>query len=171
MRFVRVSAILFLASAASLLPTTAAAQTAVQTSSDRQIHQWMDNFKHAFEARDTKAVMALYAPDIVAYDVTPPLQYVGNDSYTHDFATYFAGYKGPMHLEFRDCHISASGDVAIFFCLLHVNGTLTSGNPVTIWLRNTTALRRVNGRWLDFHDHISVPADMQTGKALVDLHP
>ena len=29
---------------------------------------------------------------------------------------------------------------------------MTNGKPTSIWLRNATALRRVNGRWLDFHD-------------------
>lgn len=170
MHLIRVCSTLLFASTISILP--AHSQTPPSNSSGQEIHQWMDNFKHAFEARDTKAIMALYAPDVVTYDVTPPLQYVGKQSYTMDFADYFAGYKGPMHLEFRDCHISASGDVAIFFCLIHVNGTLvSSGKQTSIWLRNTTALRRVNGHWLDFHDHVSVPADMQTSKALVDLKP
>jgi ketosteroid isomerase-like protein len=115
--------------------------------------------------------MALYAPDIVAYDITPPLQYSGMNSYTHDYATYFAAYKGPMHLEFRDCHISESGDLAVVFYLQRVTGTFTSGHASSIWLRVTTALRRVNGHWLDFHDHVSVPTDFATSKALVNLHP
>jgi ketosteroid isomerase-like protein len=171
MRLIRFSSALLIASTLSLLPARTHAQTTAQSASDRQIHQWMDDFKRAFDARDTKAVMALYAPDIVAYDITPPLQYVGKDSYTHDFAAYFAAYKGPMSLEFRDCHISAGADVAVFFCLEHVTATFTNGKPSSIWLRNTTALRRINGRWLDFHDHVSVPTDFDTNKALIDLHP
>jgi len=29
----------------------------------------------------------------------------------------------------------------------------------------------VNGKWLDFHDHVSVPVDIQSGKALLDVKP
>jgi hypothetical protein len=29
----------------------------------------------------------------------------------------------------------------------------------------------MNGRWLAVHDHISVPVDFDTGKALLDLKP
>lgn len=169
MQRIRLSSALLFALTFALLPLHIHAQAV--SSSEQQVRQWMNDFKHAFEARDTKAIMALYAPDVIAYDVTPPLQYVGKASYTKDWAGYFAGYKGPMHIEFRDCHISASGDIAILFCLLHVNGTLTNGKPASIWLRNTTALRRVNGHWLDFHDHVSIPADFATGKALDNLHP
>lgn len=141
------------------------------TSAESEIQQWMNDFKQAFEAKDTKAVMALYAPDVLAYDIVPPLQYVGSDAYAKDWDTYFASYKGPVTLEYQDCHISTSGDLAVVTCLERNTGTLTNGTPVSIWLRSTTALRRVNGRWLDFHDHVSVPTDFDTGKSKVDLVP
>ncbi len=160
-----------LLASSSLLPLASVAQNHASAGSEAEIRHWMDDFKRAFEARDTKAVMALYAPDVLVYDIVPPLQYSGTAAYTKDWETYFAGYKGRLTLESRDCRISASGDLAIFTCLEHTTGTLTDGKPVSIWLRNTTALRRVNGRWLDFHDHVSVPADMQTDKALTDLKP
>jgi ketosteroid isomerase-like protein len=161
----------FLFASTTLLPAVSVAQNHASSASEAEIRHWMDDFKRAFEARDTKAVMALYAPDILAYDVIPPLQYSGTAAYTKDWQTYFAGYKGRLTLEYRDCRISASGDLAIFTCLERSTGTLTNGQPVSIWLRDTTALRRVNGRWLDFHDHVSVPADMETGKAQTDLNP
>ena len=140
-------------------------------SSESEVRQWMADFKRAFEAKDTKAVMALYTPDILAYDIVPPLQYVGSDAYTKDYATYFAQYNGPVTLEYHDCHISTSGDLAVVTCLERNTGTLTNGTPVAIWLRDTTALRRVSGRWLDFHDHVSVPTDFNTGKSQTDLAP
>lgn len=164
----RLFSALLLASTALLLSCHQQENTA---SSETEIRQWMNDFKQAFEAKDTKAVMALYAPDVLAYDIVPPLQYVGSDAYGKDFATYFAGYKGPVTLEYRDCHIETSGDLAVVTCLEHNTGTLNNGTPVSIWLRDTTALRRVNGRWLDFHDHVSVPTDFDTGKSRLDLAP
>jgi len=135
------------------------------------VHQWMAEFTHAFDARDTNAVMELYTPDVVAYDTIPPLQYVGRDIYGRDFASFFAQFKGPLALELRDVHIQVSGDLALIDCLEHVTGTMTSGQPLDMWFRSTTGLRKVNGKWLDFHDHVSVPADFSTGRAVVDLKP
>lgn len=134
-------------------------------------HQWLDDFTRAFQARDTKAVMALYSSDILAYDLVAPLQYKGADAYGKDFDTFFSQYKGPLAIEYRDCGFSGTGDLAMITCLEHVSGTLTNGQHSSIWLRATSGLRRVNGRWLDFHDHISVPVDIETGKALLDLKP
>lgn len=163
-----------------LIPSLLLASTALltacnhgqdQASSIAEIHQWMDDFQRAFQARDTKAVMALYTPDILAYDIIPPLQYYGSDAYGKDFETYFAGYKGPLTLEYRDCHISADGNLALVACLERVTGTLTNGQSSSVWLRATSGLRRVNGHWLDFHDHVSVPVEVGTGKARLDLAP
>jgi hypothetical protein len=42
---------------------------------------------------------------------------------------------------------------------------------MNMWIRDTTGLRKVNGKWLDFHDHVSVPVDLATGKAVMDLKP
>lgn len=163
-----------------LIPSLLLASTALltacnhgqdQASSIAEIHQWMDDFQRAFQARDTKAVMALYTPDILAYDIIPPLQYNGSDAYGKDFETYFAGYKGPLTLEYRDCHISADGNLALVACLERVTGTLTNGQLSSVWLRATSGLRRVNGHWLDFHDHVSVPVEVGTGKARLDLAP
>jgi ketosteroid isomerase-like protein len=150
------------------LPSPAAAQTA--SAGETQVRHWLDDFQKAFAARDTEATMKLYAPDVIAYDITPPLQYVGKDAYTKDFATYYAGYKN-LAIEVRDVHIYVEGNLAIIACLEHVSGTLNSGQATSMWLRTTSGLRKVNGKWLDFHDHVSVPTDFDTGKSLTDLKP
>lgn len=39
------------------------------------------------------------------------------------------------------------------------------------WLRWTACYRKTNGKWLIGHEHVSVPADMGSGKAILDLEP
>ena len=136
------------------------------------VRQWLAAFTKAFEARDLNATMAFYSPEVIAYDLVPPLQYVGKDAYRKDFETFYSGFKGPLHMEMRDLHILTSGNLAVIEGLYQVSGTQASnGQPTTMWIRNTSVLRKENGRWLDVHDHVSVPADMDTGKALLDLKP
>lgn len=55
--------------------------------------------------------------------------------------------------------------------LTRLNGTIVDGPCVVMWVRETNLLRRKNGRWLVVHDHVSVPFDFATGKALTDLKP
>ena len=138
---------------------------------EAEVRQLLDVWAKAFQARDVNAIAALYAPDVVAYDVVPPLQYVGWDAYRKDYEEVLAQYKGPLEVEFRDVHISVQGDLAFEWYLARIGGTLANGEKSSIWMRVTSAFRKSNGKWLDIHDHTSVPADMATGKAKLDLKP
>jgi ketosteroid isomerase-like protein len=47
----------------------------------------------------------------------------------------------------------------------------TDGTRSTSWLCTTLGLRKTDGRWKVVHEHISVPFDMERGKAMLDLKP
>src|SRR4249919_1504196 len=138
---------------------------------DQRIRQIIERWRVAFEKKDANGVMAIYSRDVVAYDIVPPLQYVGYEAYRRDYQDFFAQYNGPIRVELRGLHVAASDTVAVAFMLERVTGTLKSGEPSDIWLRATQTYRKTDGRWLAVHDHISVPADLTTGKAVVDLKP
>lgn len=155
-------------------PGPAPAGTRVSArSSDREVKALYDRWTKAFEARDLEAVMACYAPsdEVVAYDVTPPLQYRGTATYRKDYQDYFDAYAGPLRVEYRNMRIMSSGDLGVFQALERITGRLKSGGRVDIWLRVTSIARRIGGQWLIVHDHVSVPADLATGKALQHLTP
>jgi ketosteroid isomerase-like protein len=40
-----------------------------------------------------------------------------------------------------------------------------------MWMRTTMFYRKVAGEWRITHEHVSVPFDMQSFKALLDLNP
>jgi ketosteroid isomerase-like protein len=46
-----------------------------------------------------------------------------------------------------------------------------NGQKSDFWLRWTACYRKANGKWLITHEHVSVPVDMESGKALLDLKP
>lgn len=129
--------------------------------------QW----KRAFEARDVNGVMALYAPDVVAYDAVPPLQFIGADDYRKDYATAFARFSEPPKISIPRIHIEQSGNIAFAFGLERLRATTTAGKAVDIWVRFTDGWERRNGQWVIAHEHVSVPVDMATGKARLDLTP
>ena len=128
-------------------------------------------WQHAFEARDVNGIMALYAPEVVAYDIVPPLQFKGEGAYRKDYSEFFSQFKGPVRSTIPDMEIEQSGDTAFAFGLEHLQGTMTDGTPVDTWLRFSDGWKRRNGRWLVVHEHVSVPVDLATGKARLDLKP
>ena len=140
-------------------------------SDEDAIRQLLNKWAQAFRAHDVNAIMAMYAPDVVAYDIAPPLQYIGADSYKRDYVEFLNGYDGPVETEMRDLRIVVDGNLAVAMCLERMSGTLKSGQKSDIWVRVTSCFRKVNGKWLDFHDHVSTPTDFATGKSLIDLKP
>ena len=141
--------------------------------SAKQIQQLLERWAQAFEAKDVDGVMAMYAPGaaLTAYDLVPPLQYKGADAYRKDYADFFGQFDGPLHVEIRDDHVEISGDLALAYGLERISGKLKSGQPVDVWVRYTSAFKRIGDQWRDIHDHISVPVDMNSGKARLDLKP
>lgn len=139
----------------------------------KEIRQVMAAWQKAFQAKDLNGVMATYATGnaLTAFDFVPPLEYKGADAYRKDYAGVFSNFDGPLHVEFRDNHIEAGGDLGLAYGLEHITGKMKSGTPVNIWLRYTAGFKKIDGQWRDIHDHISVPADTNSGKALLDLKP
>ena len=141
--------------------------------STAEIKSLFDHWKAAFQAKDIDGVMQTYAPgaQLVSYDIVPPLQFKGADAYRKDYTEFFAQFEGPVRVDLPDMHIEAGADVAIVYGLERLTGKLTNGTPVDMWMRYTEGLKRIDGRWFVVHEHISVPVDLATGKARLDLKP
>jgi len=158
------------------LPVPACAgrrQAGTAAQDEAEIRGLYERWAKAFRAHDVDAVMSVYAPGnaVVAYDLVPPLQYVGNDAYRKDYEEFLAQYEGPIDIEFRDLHIVAADGVGFIYGLERIRGTLKKGEKLDIWVRVTSGLRKIRGEWRIVHDHISVPADFETGKAMLALKP
>ena len=109
--------------------------------------------------KDVPALMKHYSPDIVTFDVRPPLKVQGEE-YRKNFERWFAAMQGPIDYETQDLRIAVSGDVAFCYSLSHVKGTWTSGKEADYWVRVTSGFQKINGRWLITHEHVSMPAKM-----------
>jgi uncharacterized protein (TIGR02246 family) len=125
----------------------------------------------AIRAMDLEGVMALYAPDIVSFDVEPPLRHLGTEAKRKNWSAVFTIYQAPLGYEVRDLSLSVGDDVAFAYSLNRISGTLRNGQRSEVWVRWTAGLRKVDGVWLITHDHASVPADFASGNAMVDLEP
>jgi ketosteroid isomerase-like protein len=156
---------------ASLLITGCFKERDHSADAARDIKQVFVDWAKAFEAKDVDGVMAMYAPNVTAFDIVPPLQFRGADAYRKDYASFFGQFSGPIQLEVPDMKIEVSGDTAFAYGLERIAGKTTSGAPVDMWLRYTEGLKNIDGKWRVVHEHISVPADMATGKAAMDLKP
>ncbi len=145
---------------------------ATQGSADETaIRQRIDTLVDAIRAMDLDSVMSLYAPDIVSFDVEPPLQHVGAEAKRKNWTNVFSMYARPLDYEVRDLAIVVGDDVAFGHGFIRMSGTLKTGNKTERWLRSTTCFRKIAGNWLIAHDQVSVPLDLDSGRALLNLEP
>lgn len=137
-----------------------------------EVRELVENWLKAVRAKDINGVMSHYAADILLFDLAPPLQYRGADAYRKNWEEWFSTFRGPIGYEIRDLSITASDDVAFCHSLNRISGTRTNGEETDVWVRATVSCRKIEGKWMITHEHISVPFYMDGSyKAAVDLKP
>ena len=136
-----------------------------------QIRGLIENKIKAVRAKDVDGATSDYAPDVLSFDVVNPLQYLGADAIRKRLGEWFSSFQGSIGLELRDLSITVGGAVAFSHCLSHVSATKTGGGALDMWWRETACYHKVEGKWLITHQHSSVPFDVESGKASLDLKP
>jgi len=138
---------------------------------DTAIHALLDERVRAIRAKDVDRLVASHTRDVIAFDLLDPLRYQGLDALRARIVAWFAGFDGPIGYGIHEVEIAAGEEVAFCHCLNRVEGTGTDGKAIEMWWRATIGFRRTGGRWMVTHEHSSVPFDMHSGKARLDLKP
>ncbi len=138
-----------------------------------QIATLLNAFTAALRAKDARATVALYARDVVAYDLAPPLEIKARTMRRpNHIQQWFDTWKGPIRSTPKALEIVVGKDVAYAFGLRHMTGTKTDGKRADLWFRATACFRREGGAWKIAHMHNSVPFAMDgSGRALLGLKP
>jgi ketosteroid isomerase-like protein len=142
-----------------------------KASPESEIRTLLERWSEAAGAKDIDRLMSLYSPDIVYFDVVPPLQYAGSAEVRANFLRWFDGWESSIGQEIGASQILVSGDVAVAFMLIRASGTRKDGREVAYWVRATVCCKRSNDTWLITHEHISLPFDFEKGRAAMDLVP
>src|SRR5512134_466705 len=136
------------------------------------IRALIEGVRKALHDRDVDRLMTFHRPDFLSYDLAPPLEHRGAEVQRKNTREWFQTFTGPVDVEVRDLAITAGDDVAFSTALQHITGPRTSGEHADIWVRATIGYRKVDGRWMVVHEHLSVPFYMDGSvKAAVDLRP
>jgi PhnB protein len=140
--------------------------------SQDQVRALLESWAAAIRAKDVSAVVSLYAPEIVSFDLAPPLVFAGLDSLRTSLEAWFPTFRGPVGYEILGLTITSGEDVAFARSLNRISGERTNGETVDVWVRATFGCRRIGGKWLIAHEHVSVPFYMDgSDKAALDLTP
>lgn len=138
---------------------------------ESHVRQVLSEYAEAIRSGKIDAIVNFYASDIIAFDLVSPLKTIGKDAYKKSWDEFIASCQFPVGYEFSDLMIKCVDDLAVSYALIHMTGTSKSGENMDCWFRMTDTLKKEGETWKISHEHVSVPVDMKSGKALMDLKP
>ena len=135
----------------------------------RELQGLIEERVTAIAARDAGSLTARQHPDVLAFNVLPPLKLTGHSAVEEQMQAWFDAYRDGPHYRLYDLQVDAESELGYCAFIYHVSGTLADGTDVSMAVRATLVCKRIDGQWFIVHDHESVPFDPQTGMALTDL--
>lgn len=139
---------------------------------EARLSELTNSWVAALRAKDVDALMSHYEPDVLLYDLAPPLRYRGADAYRKNWEEWFASFQGPVGYEIHNLSVSVGNDIAFSTSINRISGARTTGEQTDVWVRATVCYRKRDNQWWVAHEHISVPFYMDGSfKAAIDLKP
>ena len=120
------------------------------------LEAWAD----AVRRHDLPAILAHHEPDMVMFDLPPPLQCKGIEAYKETWSPFFRYHKPGAAFDIEELTVTAGEDVAFALAIMRC-GPDSSSNPADkdgFLFRLTVGLRKVEGQWRIAHEHHSEPA-------------
>jgi ketosteroid isomerase-like protein len=130
--------------------------------------EWLE----AAQSRNLDRIMATYYPgaDYLAFDVMPPFSFEGWDTFRAHWKRFFDMFDADPVFERADTRIHCSGDLAFSTGFTRFAASV-GGKAVDLWTRETLCYRKFEGEWRIFHDHVSVPIDLETHIGVTNFIP
>lgn len=124
------------------------------------------------EVTDPAKLSAFFAPGAqpTLYEGLAPGIYHGNEAIVNAYAPQLAGIAS-ITSDLIELTIDVAGDLGTAYCVHRVTAVTKSGERRHVTFRETDIFKRIGGRWLIVHQHVSYPVDPSTGKAVFDLDP
>jgi ketosteroid isomerase-like protein len=114
--------------------------------------------------------MRNYVTDgLLVFDDAMPFEIRGVDDWRKTWTRVFASAKS-FEVKISEFVVETSGDLGVAHGVVHIDYVGDKGK-LSETARLTEAYRRVDGNWLIFHEHLSIPIDPATGKGVFDAKP
>src|SRR5688500_14853808 len=138
-------------------------------STEAAIRALLETNAEAIRSKDVTAATAIYSPNVLLFDLIEPLQTKGIAALRARLTQWFSSFDGPLGFDLRELEITASDGIAFCHSLNHVKATTVEGKALDMQWRATLCLQNIDGQWMVVHSHTSVPFNMETMRASMNL--
>jgi uncharacterized protein (TIGR02246 family) len=130
-----------------------------QQSAETEIRTLIEKWAKAVQSQDLEAVIAHRTSDMLMFDVPPPNELRGLETYRNSWAPFFEHFKNSGIFEIEKLDVTAGTDIAYATALLRCGTEEELAKEPDNRLRLTVCLRQENGQWMIAHEHHSFPAE------------
>jgi ketosteroid isomerase-like protein len=117
----------------------------------------VESWAEAVRRKDIDGVVAHHAPDMLMFDVVPPLQARGLEAYRRSWIDLFFPWYGQNgRFDLSEVNVVAGEGAGFATGLIHCAGT-ENDKRVEFTLRLTVGFEKRNGVWTVVHEHHSEP--------------
>jgi ketosteroid isomerase-like protein len=130
-----------------------------------QVREILEQWAKATRTNLHDEILKNHAPDVVIYDVLPPMKYEGTDAYRRSWDDWQPDTQGEGQFDLQDLSVVAGTDVAFAHCFIRCGGALPDGKTFEDLVRATFCLKKTGEAWRIEHQHISKPFELPGGKS------
>src|SRR6266545_99188 len=99
---------------------------------EARIRDLIEKWARAVRAKNIDGIMALHAPDILLFDVPPPVQSLGADAYRKSWEQFFSWFGDSGIFELSDLKITAGDAIAASHRPLSCGRAALHGNKAEV---------------------------------------
>lgn len=125
---------------------------------EQNIRRLITDWAAAVRAHDLTGILANHSPDILMFDVPPPIAARGLDAYMKTWDVFFSWAQDAGVFDIDEMEVTAGETAAFATALMRCAGT-ENGKRTKLRFRLTVGLRKIDGRWIVTHEHHSVPVE------------
>lgn len=129
-----------------------------RTNDETEVRQLVERWASAVRRKDLAGILADHSPDVLMFDVPPPLQSRGIAAYQATWNTFFAWSRDPVVFDLAEMSVTASREVAFVTASARCAGADGRPDSGELNFRLTIGLRKLGDRWMVLHEHHSIPA-------------
>jgi uncharacterized protein (TIGR02246 family) len=133
-------------------------ETHENASDEAAVRSLVEIWANAVRRKDLAGILAHHAPDMLMFDVPPPLQSKGLEAYRQTWDVFFSWSHDPVVYAIDEMSVTCGHDVAFVAAVMRCSGREKSGQDIALEFRMTMGLRKIDGQWIVMHEHHSVPA-------------
>lgn len=130
---------------------------------ETQVRAVLENWAKATRQNRKDEILKNHIPDLVIFDVLPPMKYETAESYRRSWDEWQPETQNEGQFDLENLSITASNDLAFAHCFICCGGTMPDGHKFQDLVRATFCLKKIDGAWKVLHQHISKPIQQSGG--------